>query len=540
MPARERLARAHGRHREAAGRVRRSRSIPGGGGGVASRDAADPYRRHGAGKARRLDIAATATNVRVARAAAGEQGHDAARPARRHDPGCRRCRRGRRPVRPRRRSRDRAPAGRVVPRHGDFTEGHVGPRRRAAAGHRPHRSPAPDRTSSRSCHHRRARRFVRRPGHRDIDVVLLRARRTVAEDTFWPPRHHRDERFALMGNARDRHDGGLEGSAAGRPCLHDAMLPREPDRTAGEDASAEPKPRTADGGRHDVVRARNALVPASCGLRRPRGSAAGRSPEVRDRSREKVGRRAGTPTVTPCPGGGADVPPGGLPRDVSGGGRGPRRAAVLRVPGALRSGAGVGRGDARARAGTGLGCGRRRDDPRPRPAERPGGVRSAGPRDRRPEPVSIEAAAATSPGRHRQRPCAREPEPMLHDVALEMRPAPAGGFGVVIARTDRRERHRSPSRWLVHHAAPGRPVRIGGSPDPAAIPDAAEDARGALPTSDRRRAAPTARTTGRTRGPSRDAGAVTRRAAARGRGHRVVFDGRTRPPRPDLPGRVKE
>ena len=41
--------------------------------------------RHGTGQARRLDIVATATNARAARAAAGEPGHDAGRPARQHD-----------------------------------------------------------------------------------------------------------------------------------------------------------------------------------------------------------------------------------------------------------------------------------------------------------------------------------------------------------------------------------------------------------------------------------------------------------------------
>jgi fumarylacetoacetase len=120
-------------------------------------------------------------------------------------------------------------------------------------------------------------------------------------------------------------------------------------------------------------------------------------------------------------------------------------------------------------------------------------------------------------------PYLREPQPMHHDIALEVTLTPAGGSEAVISRTTARELTWSAAQQLTHHTACGCPMNVGDLLGSGTISGPTNDSRGSLLELSWGGKEPLTLPDGTTRSFLEDGDTLTLRGHAQGDGYRIGF-----------------
>jgi fumarylacetoacetase len=138
--------------------------------------------------------------------------------------------------------------------------------------------------------------------------------------------------------------------------------------------------------------------------------------------------------------------------------------------------------------------------------------------------AALERFRCPPPARERLLlPYLAEPGPMLHDIALEVTLAPAGGPASVIARTNARELYYSPAQQLCHHTTSGCPMRVGDLLGSGTVSGPERESRGSLLELSWGGREPITLANGETRAFLEDGDTVTLRGWAQGDGFRIGF-----------------
>jgi fumarylacetoacetase len=116
-----------------------------------------------------------------------------------------------------------------------------------------------------------------------------------------------------------------------------------------------------------------------------------------------------------------------------------------------------------------------------------------------------------------------EPGPMLHDIRLEVRLAPAGRTPSVIARTNARELYYSAAQQLAHHTTSGCPMEVGDLLGSGTISGPDRGSRGSLLELSWGGTEPVVLETGAARSFLEDGDTLTLTGWAQGKGYRIGF-----------------